>query len=271
MADAPSPDAATASPQTGADRPRIEASRTPRGGLIGAILYPFRLLKVVYAWLLSLADTKWGPAALIGVGLLDTSIVPLPPDPLMLALCFGKRRYSFVFSNMLVATSIAGGCVLWLVGHHYFDSVVGWVINTLHWQGAWYGALASPETQKLTAEQIASLPRVGGEIAYPDGLLFQCKTALDDNAFLFYAGSALAPGPFRVACVTGGLFSVNLVQLVLGTLVGRGIRFNVPAALAFFFGPKIKPLLDRYFEWIALGAVALVVAAVMVLRYAVKA
>lgn len=248
-------------------RERIEQSRTPTRGALGVLLYPFRLLKVLYVWLLSLADTKWGPAALVFVGVGDGSFFPLPADPLLLAMCFAKRHKSIAYANLLVLASIGGGLSGWIIGNYFFDSIGVWTINLLGWQDAWFGTATSAETLKLTAEQIAALPNKDGVVFYPDGFFYQCKREFDNNALLFYIAGAVTPIPYNVTVMAGGALNVSIPALVVGTIIGRGMRFWAVAILAYFFGERVKPFIERYFEWIALAILVLIAVPFLIFKY----
>ena len=45
---------------------------------------------------------------------------------------------------------------------------------------------------------------------------------------------------------------------VLGLRLGRGGRFFLVAGILYFFGPKVKVILDKHLEWatLALGLIA---------------
>ncbi len=264
MAPDTGPDAAAPAAQN--IRQRIEASRIPHGGFFGATLYPLRLVKVIYAWVLSLAGTKWGPAALVGVGLVNGSLIPIPGDPLLMALCLGNRRRTFHYAALLIATSVVGGVLGWVVGRYLFESVVVWVIQSLGWGASWFGAAGA----EMTTAEIAALPRSGQAVFYPDGHFYKLREAFTENAFLVFVTSGFTPIPYNVAVISGGLFDVGLPVLVAGASIGRTLRFGTVATLVFFFGPKVKPLLERYFEWITLALLVLLAVAVIIISYAAR-
>lgn len=60
----------------------------------------------------------------------------------------------------------------------------------------------------------------------------------------------------------------TLLTLVAASVVGRSLRFFLVAALLFFFGPPVKRLIDRYFEWFALAFGALLVAGFAAIKWA---
>ncbi len=243
----------------------IEPSRLPAGGLLGALLYPFRLIKLLYAWVLGLGQTRYGLPALMVVGFLDAGFVPIPPDPLLWALCFGKRRRSYFYGAMLILASICGAVASWLVGHFLFETLAVEVINGLGAGDVWFGTAASASA--LSPDDLRALPRAGETVFYPDGWFYKSRTAFAENAFLAYSAAALTPLPDNIFMMAGGVFGVSLPMLVLGSATGRGIRFGISTSLIFFLGDRVKPLIERYFEWICAGAFVVLVVVVLVGRF----
>lgn len=246
---------------------RIEASRLPAGGLIGALLYPFRLVKVFYAWVLRLGQTRFGLPVLAIVGFLDAGFIPIAPDPLLWALCFGRQRRSHMYAAVLIVASICGAVTSWLVGHYFFDDLVVGAIDAFGANEKWFGTAQS--AADLSASELAALPRSGETVFYPDGWFFKARESFEENALLAYSAAALTPLPDNIFMMAGGVFGVSLPLLMLGSALGRTIRFGISSTLIFFFGPRVKPVIERYFEWICAGALVVLVSVVLLLRYVI--
>jgi membrane protein YqaA with SNARE-associated domain len=260
--DTVSPASAEAQPES-----RIEASRLPAGGLIGAILYPFRLVKVFYAWVLRLGQTRYGLPVLAVVGFLDAGFIPIAPDPLLWALCFGRRRRSHFYAAVLIGSSICGAVTSWLVGHYFFDDIVVSVIDAFGANEKWFGTEQSASA--LSAAEVAALPQAGDTVFYPDGWFFKARESFEENALLAYSAAALTPLPDNIFMMAGGVFGVSLPLLMLGSALGRTIRFGISSTLIFFFGARVKPVIERYFEWICAGALVVLVGVILLLKYVV--
>lgn len=244
----------------GAGAAAIEASRLPRGGLLGALLWPFRLVKGLYAWVLSWAESRYGVAALAVISFAEASFFPIPPDPLLLALCFGKRRRSLYFGAVCTAASVLGGIAGWYIGYALFENLAVPVIERMGWAVSWFGTPGSGVG--------ASSPlSAGGVEFFPDGLFYKVKQKFDENAFWAYFSAALTPIPYKVFTIAGGVFEVSLTALVAGSIAGRGARMMGVALLAYFFGDRIKPFIERYFEWLTVGFCLLALAGFLAVRY----
>ncbi len=241
----------------------VQPSKAPRGGVIGALLWPLRVLKRVYAWMVGLADTRWGLPALMFISFADSSFFPLPPDPLLIAMCLGKRRRALWYGVLCTVASVIGGVVGWYIGQALFG-VVDDVVRALGADANWFGTAAS--TEGMTAEQIAALPREGDTVFYPDGYFYQVGEQFSDNAFMAYFSAALTPIPYKVFTIAGGVFNVSLAALIFASVLGRGMRFMGLSGLIFLLGHRVKPIIERYFEWITIGVCVLIALFFVVLR-----
>jgi membrane protein YqaA with SNARE-associated domain len=234
--------------------PVTEPSRAPTAGLLGALFWPLRKLKGLYAWFVGLAHTRWGTPALCFVSFADSSFLPVPPDPLLAALALGNRRRALSYGLLTTAASIVGGVVGWLIGRALFGTVVA-VVAALGADATWFGSAES--AVGMTAEQLAALPGGNGVVFYPDGYFYVLQEKFTQNAFLAYFTAALSPIPYKVFTISGGVFDVSLPTLIVASVFGRGLRFMGIAVLVWLLGDRVRPLLERYFEWITLAICAL--------------
>lgn len=226
----------------------------PRRGLLGAAFWPLRQLKRLYVWMVGWAHTKWGLPVMLGVSFADSSFFLIPPDPLLIAMCLGNRRKALLYGVLCTVASVLGGILGWYIGQALF----GVVADVVMWFGAetsWFGTAESAAA--LTPAELAALPREGEVVFYPDGYFHTVQQKFADNAFLAYFSAALSPIPYKVFTIAGGVFNVSLSALIFASIAGRGLRFFGLSVLVFVLGDRVKPFLDKYFEWITIGIVVL--------------
>ncbi len=201
----------------------------------GLHFYSFGLLRRLYDWVLSWAETKYGTWALFLNSFAESSFFPIPPDVLQIALSVSKPKKSFWFALISSVGSVLGGVFGYLIGYFLFESVGRWIIAVLGYQhyfevvGGWYGA----------------------------------------NAFLAILGAAFTPIPFKVFTIAAGFWQVGLWVLVLASAIGRPLRFFMVATLIYFFGAKVKGFIDKYFNWLSLLFFVLLVLGFVVIKYLV--
>ena len=78
--------------------------------------------------------------------------------------------------------------------------------------------------------------------------------------------AAFTPIPYKVFTIASGAFGMNLLAFSLVSAVGRGARFFAVAGLLYAFGPPIRRAIDRYFDWLCLAFVVLLVTGFVVIK-----
>jgi Predicted membrane protein len=193
------------------------------------------IIKRLYAWVLSWADSRYGVVALALIAFVESSFFPIPPDVLLIALCMGAPKRGLWFAAVCTVASVLGGILGYSIG--YAAEPLGrWIIfDLLHQGAAW-----------------ATVERLYGE-----------------NAFLAILTAAFTPIPYKVFTIAAGVFheAVSLGTLVSASIVGRGGRFFLVAGAIFLFGPPVKRLLDRYLEIFTVLFLVLLVGSFFVIKW----
>ena len=90
------------------------------------------------------------------------------------------------------------------------------------------------------------------------------------NFWIVFA-AGFTPLPYKVATISAGVFfGKNLpmfLVFMLASATGRSARFFIVAGLMGMFGPKIKPVIDKYFNLLCLAFVVLLVGGFALLKY----
>jgi membrane protein YqaA with SNARE-associated domain len=82
----------------------------------------------------------------------------------------------------------------------------------------------------------------------------------------FLAGAAFTPIPYKVATIAAGATHMAVVPFVLVSVIGRGARFFLVAAILRLFGPPVRRTLEKHFDLAALLFMILLVGGFLVLR-----
>ncbi len=172
------------------------------------------MIRRLYDWVLSWADTRFGVPVLAAISFIESSFFPVPPDPLLMALCLGKPKKSFWYAFVCSVSSVLGG-------------ILGYFIGLALWEllsGFFYTYLFSPEAFMYVGDKY------------------------QENAFIAILGAALTPIPYKVFTIGAGVFKISLLTLIAASVIGRSARFFIEAGLIFFLGDRIKSFIDRYFN-----------------------
>jgi membrane protein YqaA with SNARE-associated domain len=188
----------------------------------------------LYDWMLAWADHRSGPAALGAISFAESSFFPIPPDPLLLALCLGKPRKALLFGGICTLGSVLGG-------------MFGYLLGALLWSGI--GGFFFTYVPGVTPEAFATV-----QVWYQRWGFWA----------VFLAG--FTPLPYKVFTLASGVFSISFPVFVIASTISRGLRFFIEAGLVYFFGPPIQRFIDRHFNRLAWAFGALLVLGFLALK-----
>lgn len=187
------------------------------------------------SWVEAFAEKPGAGWALFFIALAESSFFPIPPDVLLIALAVAIPTKAFRYALVCSVGSVVGGMLGYLIGLEFYDMVGRRIIEFYSLQ-----------------EQYAAV-----------------KVLYDQNAFAAIAVAGFTPIPYKVFTIAAGAFQVSFATLVYASAVSRPARFFLVAALFFFFGARIKPVIDKYFEVITVAFVVLLVLGFVVVKYLV--
>ena len=199
----------------------------------GLHLYAFGILKRIYQWTLSWAHKKYSSAALFVLAFTESSFFPIPPDVLQIALSVSKPKKSFFYALLSSIGSVLGGIFGYFLGMFLFDSIGNFIITALGYE--------------------AQFQSVGN--------LYK------SYAFLAILTAAFTPIPYKVFTIAAGFWQVGLISLITASIIGRSARFFLVASLIYFFGPKIKEFIDKYFNLLTIIFIILLIGGFVTIKY----
>ena len=69
------------------------------------------MLKRLYDWTISLAESKHALWALAFVAFVESSVVPIPPDILMIPMIIATPHRAFLIAGIALVSSVLGGAL----------------------------------------------------------------------------------------------------------------------------------------------------------------
>ena len=69
------------------------------------------------------------------------------------------------------------------------------------------------------------------------------REKFNTGAFFLMVTSGFTPLPFKLFCITAGILNVDFIPFLLGSIVGRGLRFSLVAYLAKIFENQFDEML----------------------------
>ena len=193
------------------------------------------IVRRLYDWMLSWAESKWGAVALFLFALCESIFFPVPPDVLLIALCIGCVSKSFKYAAICTAGSVLGAIVGFGLGAFCWELVDSWFIPSIFSQEAFDNV----------------------------GLKYS-----EWNFWLVFT-AGFTPIPYKLITLSAGVFLgvADFWIFIIASLVSRGARFMLVAGLIYKFGAAIKKFIDKYFNLCALAFTVLLIGGFVLIKY----
>lgn len=191
------------------------------------------MLRRLYAWILALSDRPSAPYVLGAVAFAESSFFPVPPDAMMVPMAVSRPDRVWLYATIATLASVAGGLVGYAIGALLFDSLGQWLIRL-------YGLQNS-----ATA--------------------FESSYAEYGHWVILLKG--LTPIPYKLVTITSGFAGYDLFWFVILSLITRGARFGLIAAMIGRYGPQIRAIMDKHLTLIVVVLVAVVIAGFASLKF----
>jgi membrane protein YqaA with SNARE-associated domain len=194
------------------------------------------MLRSVYNWTLGLAARKSAQAWLAGVSFVESSFFPIPPDVVLMPMCLAQPQRAFRFAFICTAASVVGGLFGYVIGAFLMDAVGYRILD-------FYGARP---------------------------LFDNFAQTFREQGWWLVAMAGFTPFPFKVITIASGATDLALLPFVLASIVSRGARFYLVAALFWKFGAPIKAFIDKYFAWVTIAFFILFFGGFLAIEWFVK-
>lgn len=169
------------------------------------------MLKRLYDWTLSLAESPYALWALAVVAFAESSVFPIPPDILMIPMIIALPHRAFLIAGIALVASVLGGAFGYFIGWGLYETVGLPVLE-------FYG-----KTGKF--EEFAATYNDYGAWA------------------VLIAG--VTPFPYKVITILSGSTGLNFGVFMVASVIARGLRFFVVAALLWKFGAPIRDFIEK--------------------------
>ena len=191
----------------------------------------------LYNWVIHFADTKHGVTALFCLSFAESSFFPVPPDVLLGPLTLGAPKKWLKFALACSIASVLGGIFGYCIGMFLWSMIDQWVFVHLAWTG-------------LTEANFAK---------------FQNGYKNWDFLIVFVCG--FTPVPYKVCTISAGAAEINFLGFLVASTLSRSARFFIVAGLMGWQGEKIRPVIEKYFNWFSLAFAILLIAGFAVIKW----
>ncbi len=196
---------------------------------------PQKWIRALYDWVLHWADTPYGTPSLGVLAFAESSVFPVPPDVLLVALALGKPKRSFYYALVCSIFSVVGGVAGYALGMGVWNIV----------DQFFFTYVFSEET------------------------FLKVRNMYETWAFWAVFTAGFTPIPYKVFTIAAGVCRINFFMFLMASLFSRSARFFLVAALIFFFGPPIKSFIDKYFNLMVVAFTVLLVGGFFLVKYVI--
>ena len=168
-----------------------------------------------YDKFLELSESRYAVWSLGFVSFVNSTFFPIPQDALLLPMMLSNPGRSFFYASISLVFSCLGGIFGYMIGYFLYDSLGRTILEFYSYQ-----------------DKIQEL-----------------KSIYDQHGIWILILVGVSPFPYKIITIMSGFLSYNFGLFVVGSILGRSIRFYFYVLLFYFFGEKIIEIVDRFFGY----------------------
>ena len=169
------------------------------------------MLRRLYDWVMGFAGHKHALWVLAIVSFAESSVFPIPPDVLMIPMILARPNRAWLIAGVCLVASVLGGLLGYGIGYFAFEEIGRPIFETL------------------------------GKVERIE----QFNERFNDLDFWPVLIAGLTPFPYKVITIMSGWTGLPLGTFIITSIIARGLRFFIVAALLWKFGAPIKDFIER--------------------------
>ena len=169
------------------------------------------MLRSLYNWTLRQAQHRHALWVLAVVAFIESSVFPIPPDVLMIPMILARPNRAWLIAGVALIASVLGGILGYVIGAFFYD------------------ALGQPILQALGK----------------DAAMEAFNTRFNDMGFWPVLIAGITPFPYKVITIMSGWTGLPIGIFIVTSIIARGLRFFIVAALLWKFGAPIRDFIEK--------------------------
>lgn len=160
---------------------------------------------------MSLSEHPRALWALAVVSFIESSFFPIPPDVIMIPMILARPNRAWLIAGVALLASVLGGLFGYAIGHFAFEQV----------------------GQPI----LASLGKADA--------MEEFNARFNGMGFWAVLIAGMTPFPYKVITIMSGWTAMPLATFMVSSIVARGVRFFLVAALLKKFGAPIRDFIEK--------------------------
>ncbi len=191
------------------------------------------MIRRLYDWTIRTAEAPYALWALAFIAFAESSFFPIPPDIIMIPMIIARPSRAFLIAGVALAASVLGGVFGYYIGWGLFETVGQPLLE-------FYG-----KTDEF-------------------GHFAETYNAWGAWAVLI---AGVTPFPYKVITILSGSTGLNFGVFMVASVIARGLRFFIVAALLWQFGAPIRDFIEKRLGLMFILFVVLLGAGFYVVKY----
>jgi membrane protein YqaA with SNARE-associated domain len=191
------------------------------------------MLQRLYGRVLALAASSRAEWWLAGVAFIEASVFPIPPDALLVPMALARPAKAWRYAAICTLASVLGGALGYLIGYALFDQLAAPLLRAYGYQAAF----------------------AHFQVAYAQWGLW----------IILLKG--LTPIPYKIVTIASGAARFDFALFMAASVVTRGARFFLLAALLWRFGERVRDFIERRLGLVTAALAAGIVGGFLALRF----
>lgn len=184
------------------------------------------MFQQLYQYTLKCSGHKYAHWYLGLIAFIESSFFPIPPDVMLVSMGLAKPQKALHHAFIATLFSVLGGMFGYAIGYYVFDLIYPWLSHS----------------SLFPAYQIAI--RWFQQFGVVAVIL-----------------AAFTPIPYKLFTIGAGATHMLFLPFIVGSIIGRGLRFFIVSSLLFFFGERIEKqllgIIDKL-AWIVLALAGII-------------
>ncbi len=196
-----------------------------------------KIFSYLYEVCIQLAKHPRAPWFLCINSFIESVFWPIPPDVMLAPMCLAKPQRAWHYAALTTGTSVLGAICGYYLGYFIYDPYIADFI-------AWLNYTEAMQTVRHWY-------------------------VMEYGILMIFVG-AFTPVPYKVIAITSGVVAaesmastgsagmITILNFVLVSLVGRGMRFFLEAGIIKWGGERMEKALRRYVDRIGWACIILI-------------
>lgn len=169
------------------------------------------MLRALYDRTIRMAEHRHALWVLAVISFAESSVFPIPPDVLMIPMILARPSRAWLIATVALVSSVLGGMLGYAIGAFAYES--------------------------LGQPILAALGKGDAMAAF--------STRFNDFGFWAVLTAGVTPFPYKVITIMSGWTAMPLGTFIATSILARGIRFFLVAALLWKFGAPVRDFIER--------------------------